>query len=264
MSASEVPEVHEMIPAERRALILQFLQERSAVRVSSLSETLRVSEMTVRRDLERLESEGLLTRTHGGAILRRHLVEEPLYVDNVASHTEEKRRITQAAAALIRPGDTVFLSAGTTAAQVLRHVDPAVEAMVVTHNVGALAEAQGLRLEVILVGGQYLPRSNAVAGPIAVEQIGRFHASKTFLGPDGFDLHEGLTTPTIELASIEREMVAHTRGEVIVLADSSKIGTVADVVTCKLDQVSAVVVDSGIDDESRIEIKRLGLRCIVV
>jgi DeoR/GlpR family transcriptional regulator of sugar metabolism len=253
-----------MIPAERRALILHLLQERRAVRVSSLSEDLRVSEMTIRRDLERLEHEGLLTRTHGGAVLKRYMVEEPLYVDSVGTHAEEKRRIAQAAAALIQPGDTVFLSSGTTAAQVLRHVDPTVEARIITHNLGALIEAQGLRLEVVLVGGQYRPRSNAVVGPLAVEQVGRFHASKTFLGIDGFDLLEGLTTPSMDLASVERQMVAQTRGEVIGLADSSKIGTVADVVVCKFDQVDAVIVDAGVDDEFRAEIRRLGLRCVAV
>ncbi len=253
-----------MIPAERRARILQLLQERRAVRVSSLSEGLGVSEMTIRRDLERLESEGLLTRTHGGAVLKRHMVEEPLYMDSVASHAEEKRRIAQAAAALIMPGDTVFLSSGTTAAQVLRHVDPTVEARIITHNVGALVEAQGLRLEVVLVGGQYRARSNAVVGPLAVEQVGRFHASKTFLGIDGFDLKEGLTTPSIDLGSVERQMVAQTRGEVIGLADSSKIGTVADVVICRFDQVDAIIVDAAVDDEFRTEIRRLGLRCVAV
>ncbi len=253
-----------MIPAERRARILQLLQERRAVRVSSLSEGLGVSEMTIRRDLERLESEGLLTRTHGGAVLKRHMVEEPLYMDSVASHAEEKRRIAQAAAALIMPGDTVFLSSGTTAAQVLRHVDPTVEARIITHNVGALVEAQGLRLEVVLVGGQYRARSNAVVGPLAVEQVGRFHASKTFLGIDGFDLKEGLTTPSIDLGSVERQMVAQTRGEVIGLADSSKIGAVADVVICRFDQVDAIIVDAAVDEEFRTEIRRLGLRCVAV
>ena len=98
--------------------------------------------MTIRSDLERLEAEGLLSRTHGGAILKRHMAEEPQYVDNVATHAEEKERIARAAAAMIQPGETVFLSSGTTAARVLRHVSPELEARVVTHNVGALAEAQ--------------------------------------------------------------------------------------------------------------------------
>ena len=264
MASPEVPEVYEMIPAERRVHISEILRERRAVRVSSLSEDLGVSEMTIRRDLERLESEGLLTRTHGGAVLKRHLVEEPLWVDRVAAQAEEKRRIAQAAAALIRPGETVFLSSGTTAAQVLRHVAPTLEARVITHNVGALAEAQGLRVEVVLVGGLYRPRLNALGGPMALEHVGRFHASRMLLGVDGFDLEEGLTTPTVDMASIERAMIGQTRGDVIVLADRSKIGVVADVVICGFDHVDVVMVDDGVDEGVRDEIGRLGLRCVVV
>jgi DeoR family transcriptional regulator, fructose operon transcriptional repressor len=258
------PEVHEMIPAQRRARIRGLLRERRAVRVSSLSEDLGVSEMTIRRDLERLEAEGVLVRTHGGAVLRRRMVEEALYLDNVSANTEQKRRIAQAAAALIENGETVFLSAGTTAAQVLRHVDPSVEGRVITHNGGALAEAQGLNLEVILVGGHYRPRSNAVDGPLGVEQIGRFHASRMLLGVDGFDLEEGLTTPTVGIASMERAMIDQTRGEVIVLADRSKIGVVADVVICGLDRIDAVIVDDGVDEAVRDELAAIGVHCTVV
>jgi len=260
----DVPELHEMIPAQRRARISELLQERRAVRVSSLSEDLGVSEMTIRRDLERLEGEGVLVRTHGGAALRRHMVEEPLYLDNVSANAEQKRRIAESAAALIQPGETVFLSSGTTAAQVLRHVDPELEARVITHNVGALTEAQGLRLELIFVGGRYRPRSNAVDGPLGVEEVGRFHASRMLLGVDGFDLEEGLTTPTVGIASMERAMIDRTRGQVVVLVDHSKIGVVADVVICGLDRVDAVIVDDGVDQAVRDELSALGVRCIVV
>ena len=201
--------------------------------------------MTIRRDLERLEAEGLLSRTHGGAILKRHMAEEPQYLDNVATHAEEKERIARAAAGMIQPGETVFLSSGTTAARVLRHVSPELEARVVTHNVGALAEAQGLKLEVILLGGRFRPRSNVVDGPAAVEFVSRFHAGRMLIGVDGFDLHEGLTTPSLGIAGVERAMIGHTRGEVVVLADLSKIGVVADVVICGLDQVDVVLVDDG-------------------
>lgn len=264
MPASSEHEVRELIPAERRARITAVLAERHAVRVSSLSEALGVSEMTIRRDLERLEGEGLLVRTHGGAVLKRHIVEEPLYVDNAATHTEEKRRIARAAAALIGSGDTVFLSDGTTAAQVLRHVDPDLEARIITHNVGALAEAQGSHLEVVLVGGSYRPRSHAVAGPLALEAVSHFHAGMMLLGVDGFDLEDGLTTPTLDTAAIERAMIERTRGEVVVLVDRSKVGVVADVTICGLDRVDVVMVDDGVDESVREEIRRLGLRCIVV
>jgi len=253
-----------MIPAERRARIIDMVEERQAVRVSSLSENLGVSGMTIRRDLERLETEGVLVRTHGGAILKRRLVEESLYVERATTHTEEKRRIAESAAALIRPGETVFLSSGTTAAKVLSHVDPALEARVVTHNVGAIQEAKGLRLEVILVGGLYRPRSNAVSGPLALEHISRFRASRMLLGVDGFDLTEGLTTPTVSMAGVERAMITQTRGDVIALADASKIGVVADVAICGFDRVDIVMVDDSVDKSVRDEIMRRGLQCIVV
>jgi DeoR family fructose operon transcriptional repressor len=203
-------------------------------------------------------------RTHGGAVLKRHISEETLYVERESASAEEKRRIAQHAAGLIEPGETVFLSSGTTAAQVIRHIDPSLEARIVTHNVGAVQEARGLRVEVVLVGGLYRPRSNAVSGPLALEHISRFHAGKMLIGVDGFDLEEGLTTPTMGMAGVERAMLAQTRGEVVALADASKIGVVADVVVCGLDQLDTVMVDDGVDESVREEIVRLGLRCIVV
>jgi DeoR family fructose operon transcriptional repressor len=252
-----------MIPAGRRARIVAILRDRGEVRVSSLSTNLGVSEMTIRRDLERLETEGVLMRTHGGGILKRHLVEEPLYVERAGEHPEEKERIAKAAAAMIRSGETVFLSNGTTAARVLRHVDPDLRARVVTYNVGALAEVYSLRLEIILLGGSYRPRTNTVEGPQTLENLERFHATKTLIGADGFDLEDGVTTPSLTMASIERAMIDNTRGEVIVLADRSKIGVVADVVICRVDKVDAVIVDDGVEAATRDEIKRAGLRCVV-
>jgi DeoR/GlpR family transcriptional regulator of sugar metabolism len=220
--------------------------------------------MTIRRDLERLEVEGVLVRTHGGAVLKRHISEETFYVEREAASAEEKRRIAAAAAALIEPGETVFLSSGTTAAQVIGHIDPSLEARIVTHNVGAVQAARGLRVEVVLVGGLYRPRSNAVSGPLALEHVARFHAGKMLIGVDGFDLEEGLTTPTMGMAGMERAMIEQTRGEVVALADASKIGVVADVVICGLDQVDTVLVDDGVEESIRDEITRQGLRCVVV
>jgi len=253
-----------MIPAERRVRIVELLQERRAVRVSLLSDDLGVSEMTIRRDLERLEKEGLLSRMHGGAILKRRMIEEPLYVNNVRTHSEEKRRIAQAAADMIKPGETVFLSSGTTATQVLSHVDPQIKARIVTHNLGAVSSAQGTSLDVVLLGGSYRPRSNTLQGALPIEIAGHFHASRFILGADALSLDEGITTPSIGLAGVERAMMRQTRGEVVVLADSSKFGVVGDVVICTLDKVDVVIVDDGVDDDVREEIVRLGPRCVVV
>ena len=248
-----VPDLREMIPAERRARIVYALRAQSAVRVSSLSEDLGVSDITIRRDLALLEREGILARTYGGAVIRRHMTDEPRWAESVVTQAEQKARIAAAAAAMIEPGDTVFLGSGTTAAQMLRFVAPDLEARVVTHSLGAAAEAKGLRLELIFLGGLYRAQLNAVEGSWPLEMLGHFHADKAFLGADGLDSSAGLTTPSMAVAGIELAMVRRTRGEVVVLADHTKIGLVGDVVICPLDQV---------DVRERAHAAALGVRSV--
>ena len=259
------PDTREMFPAERQGRILEILAEQRGVRVSALSELLGVSEMTIRRDLERLENEGLLSRTHGGAILKQHIVEEPRYVTNVRAHAEEKQRIARATAAMIKPGETVFLGSGTTATQVLSHVDPELHARIVTHNLGAVlvGPGEGARRHPPRRRSTGRARTRSKA-PCRSRSLSGFHASKFILGADGVSLEEGITTASVGLAGVERAMIRQTRGEVIVLADRSKIGVVGDFVICTLDDVQTVVVDDGVDDDVRDEMLRRGLRVVAV
>ena len=251
-------ETGEILPAERRARIVAALGAHGAVRVTTLSADLGVSEITVRRDLKILEAEGLLVRTHGGAMRRQS---EPL---KKVTHPAEKARIAKAAAAMIEPRDTVFLGSGTTVAQLLRYVDPNLEARIITHSLAAAAEIRGQRLEFIFLGGLYRSQLGAVEGPWPLDMIQHFVADKAFFGADCLDTSAGLTTPSIAVASIELAMVRRTRGEVVVLADSSKIGLVAPLVICPLDQVDVILVDDGVDAGQRGQIERAGPRCEVV
>jgi DeoR family fructose operon transcriptional repressor len=257
-------DTREMIPAERRERIVDALRAQRAVRVSSLSADLGVSEITIRRDLALLEREGILARTYGGAVLRQRVTNQPRYEEEVVTRADQKARLAKAAATMIEKGDTVFLGSGATVAQILRHVAPDLQARIVTHNLGAAAEAKGLRLELVLLGGVYHAQLNAVEGSWPLEMIGHFHADKAFLGADGLDPSAGLTTASIAVAGTERAMVRRTRGEVVVLADNSKIGLVGDVVICPLDQVDVVLVDDGVDADIREQIRRAGPHCEVV
>jgi DeoR/GlpR family transcriptional regulator of sugar metabolism len=261
LSVSHTPE---MIPAERRARIVDALQAQRAVKVATLSEALGVSEITIRRDLVILGREGLLARTYGGAVLRKRSTDDSGREGAEVEQAAEKARIAKAAAAMIEPRDTVFLGAGTTVAHILRYVDPELEARVVTPSLGAAAETQGLRLEIVFLGGLYRPQSNAVEGTWPLDMIGHFHADKAFLGADGLDSMAGLTTPSIAVAAIELAMIRRTRGEVVVLADNNKIGLICQVVICPLDQIDVVLVDTGVDREVRKEIQRAGPRCEAV
>jgi DeoR family fructose operon transcriptional repressor len=254
----------EMIPAERRARIVDALEAQRAVKVATLSEALGVSEITIRRDLMSLEREGLLARTYGGAVLRKRSTDDSGREGAEVQQAAEKARIAKAAAAMIEPRDTVFLGSGTTVAQILRYVDPELEARVVTPSLGAAAETQGLRLEIVFLGGLYRPQLNAVEGTWPLDMIGHFHADKAFLGADGLDVKAGLTTPSIAVAGMELAMIRRTRGEVVVLADNNKIGLVCQVVICPLDQIDVVLVDTGVDQAVRAEIQRAGPHCEAV
>jgi len=253
-----------MIPAERRARIVDALETQRAVKVATLSEALGVSEITIRRDLMSLEREGLLARTYGGAVLRKRSTDDSAREGADGQQVEEKGRIAKAAAAMIEPRDTVFLGSGTTVSQILRYVHPELEARIVTPSLGAAAETQGLRLEIIFLGGLYRPQLNAVEGTWPLDMIGHFHADKAFLGADGLDAKAGLTTPSLAVAGMELAMIRRTRGEVVVLADNNKIGLVCQVVICPLDQIDVVLVDTGVDTKIRKQIQRAGPRCEAV
>ena len=253
-----------MLPAERRARIVSALKDQRAVRVPALSEDLGVSEITIRRDLLLLEQEGVLDRTYGGAVMKKQLTSEPRWEDAVGTHSAEKDAIAAAAAEMIERGDTVFFGSGTTVVNILRHVHPDLEARVVTHSLAVASEARGLSLEVLFLGGLYRPQLDAVDGTWPLDMINQVYADKAFLGADGLDVRAGLTTPSMAAATIELAMIRRTRGEVVVLADSSKIGLVGPLVICPLDQIDVVLVDDGIDPSVVKQIRRAGPQCEVV
>jgi DeoR family fructose operon transcriptional repressor len=231
-------------------------------RVSTMSELLGVSEVTVRRDLEELERLGLLERIHGGAVHTRRMRSEPRYLEAMTTYPEEKRAIGRAAASLVEPGDTLFFNGGTTTLEVFRHLDaPGIK--VVTNHVGMALEAADRELELLVLGGHYRAPSNSLIGPFTVDALRGVHATKTFLGVEGISHRSGVTTPAAVEAEIARLMIERTRGEVIVVADHSKLGTVADFVICHLEEVHRLVTDSEIGEDYRAELTEAGVDVFV-
>jgi DeoR/GlpR family transcriptional regulator of sugar metabolism len=243
-------------------MILDVVRDRHAVRVSTLSDLLGVSEVTVRRDLEDLEHRGMLERTHGGAISIQRMGAEPAYLDAMARNPDAKRAIGEIAAALVEPGDTIFLNGGTTTLQVFRHLDIA-GVRVVTNHVGIALEAADRDLEMILVGGEYRTPSHSCVGAFACETVRRVFATKAFLGVEGVSLRSGLTTPVADEAEIARLMIEQTNGVVTVVADHTKLGTVADFAVAPLDAIARLVTDAGIDDGYRDDLRARGLEVMV-
>jgi DeoR/GlpR family transcriptional regulator of sugar metabolism len=253
---------NKLTPTERHQAILNLLQEQGSVRVVELGEGLGVSEITIRRDLEFLEQEHRVERTHGGAILSRRLRSEPQYTAKYQEHIKEKRQIGAAAAALVEPKETIFIGSGSTTLQIFRELIGK-QARVITTNASAVEECRGTDIELILTGGYYREQSHSFTGPLALQTIQRFYANKCFIGVDGISLHAGLTTPILEEAEMAQAMIRNTHGMVVVAADASKMGVVANCLTAPLDKVDVLVVDGAFDEGYRPDLEELGIQVVV-
>jgi DeoR family fructose operon transcriptional repressor len=255
-----------LIPAQRRLVIREVLESQRIAQGSALGRLLGVSEATVRRDLEWLEEEGIVERTHGGAILSQRMPTEPAYERSAQAHPEEKRWIGRRAAQLVESGDTVFVNSGTTTTQLVRSLRERADlrdVTLVTNNVSAAYEARGGSLEVILVGGSFRRISNSVVGRFAVETLRQIYATKAFLGVDGISLKFGGTTPISGEAEVARQMIEHTRGPVVIVADHSKWGVVSNFPVAALPEVHTWVVDEGLSSEWRLELEARHVDIIV-
>jgi DeoR family transcriptional regulator, fructose operon transcriptional repressor len=247
------------LPAERRRRILQLLRERGAVRASELATELGVSDVTVRRDLQALARRGLLERSHGGA-------SPPGGTPAIAvptEHAASKRAVGRAAAALVQPGETVFLNGGSTALEVFRHLSG--PATVVSNNVLAALEPVVRDVELILLGGHVRtdPAERTVVGPFATETLRRTFATRAVLGVGGISAGAGVTTPIAAEAEIARLMIEQTRGPVVVAADESKLGAVSDFAVCPLELVDVLVTDADPPALEREALERAGVQIVL-
>ena len=242
-----------VLASQRRAAILAMVEESGAVRVSDLVDQLGVSDMTVRRDIERLDSEGLLERVHGGALaVVPRVTDEPGFSAKSMLMTAEKHAIALAAARLVEPGATIGISAGTTTYEFARVIRNLPRLTVVTNSVPVaqlLHEAGGGDHVVVLTGGVRTP-SDAHVGPVAVSALQGLHVDRLFLGAHGIDRSAGLTTPNLVEAETNRALVRASRS-VCVLADHTKVGIVGLSTFMPLDEVDTLITDAGVPTRAR-------------
>jgi DeoR family fructose operon transcriptional repressor len=255
-----------LIPAQRHLLIREYLDIHHIARNADLSEMLGASEATIRRDLEVLESQRIVERTHGGAVLTQRMPTEPAYSHSALAHPEEKRWIGQAAAALVRDGQTVLVNSGTTTADVLRYLrsrKDIARLVIITNNIMAAMDDWDPAVELLLLGGSFRSRSHSVVGRFATDMLRQVGADVSFIGVDGISLKYGVTTPSNVEAEIAQLMIERTRGRVVIVADHSKWGVVSNFDIATIDQIHALVVDSGLPAASRAELEARGVEVVV-
>ncbi len=240
---------------EREKEILNLVSDDPAVTVADLGKRLGVSPVTVRASLNALAKKGLILRTWGGAFPTFH----PDMMDHQRNRVDEKNRIAKAAAALVEDGDTIMIEAGTTTALIARYLFGKRDVSIVTNNFLVVPYARAnpaIRLTVI--GGDFRPSTESTVGPIALQELERFHVRRAFVGTDGFTLEKGLSTHLVEGAEIVKKMAAQAR-ETVLAADSTKYGKTGFVKVLPLSAVSRIITDSGLDGTARQRITEAGI-----
>lgn len=238
-----------MLVETRRRHLLDFINQRGFATLEDLVASLNVSESTVRRDLEVLDQAGAIKRTHGGAVCAGEVRSMPAHDDRATTMHREKVAIGQAAAALVRDGDTVLLDGGTTTLEVARALLGRPVQIVTNSLPIAQLAAPYKDTDLILIGGYVYPRTGVAMGPIAIASMQGIHVHKVMMGAGGI-VAEGVYNSNSLLVETERQMMQCGQ-EVLLLADHSKFGRLSLSRLCGLDEVQYLVVDPGLPDEFR-------------
>jgi len=248
----------------RLAAILSMLQQSGSVSVEDLRNRLEVSVVTIRRDLGILEERGLLRRTHGGAEPIEPLFYEPFRNDRsfqaqVSRFAAEKRRIGRAAAALIKPGETIALTPGTTTTEVIRGIPHNHNITVVTNTVNIAMELSKRKdISVFVTGGYLRGDWFSLIGPTAMHALDQLVVNVLFIGADGIDAGWGATCFNTDEAALNGTMVKHAQRKVAVV-DHSKFGVVAGWRICQSGDLNVLITDTGASDEAIAPFEKLGI-----
>lgn len=230
---------------DRKVEITQQVQEQGRVSVAELAEKYGVSTMTIRRDLARLERDGLVTVEYGGAILKQHSMLESDMNQKQTEFLEEKQRIAKVAAAFVQDGDSVFVDAGTTACETARLLNLRKGLQIMTNSLlAANALAANSENKLTMCPGEYRALSMAFMGQMTDEFLGAFRFDVLFLGVEGIT-EEGIYVPD-ETDGITKKKLIRQSNTVICVADHSKIGQIFHYRIAGLEAVNHLITDRGL------------------
>lgn len=241
--------MEELSAAERRSQIAQMVLENGRVLVADLVSRYQITETSIRRDLTLLEEANRVRRIHGGAIPIPGSSRTDSFAEKKELHIQAKERIGKVGAELVKPKDIVLLDSGTTTLQVVRHIPASLRN---SSLMTLVTNSQPIAQEVLawpspkltILGGLYLPDYQATVGPQTLSQLHELTADKVFLGADGLTLASGATTADVLMAEVDRLMVERSR-QVILVADSSKIGRVGFVPIKPVSSIHTLITDTG-------------------
>ena len=253
-----------LLNEERRREILGILHRDGRVLVKDLARHFRISQVTIRKDLEILDGRGDIQRIHGGALpVEAGALLDPTLCEKEKLHRREKTQIAHAAVRLVEEGQSVLLDSGTTTTAIARALKDMAQLTVITNAINIAAELAGTHVEVILTGGMLRRNSFSLVGPLAERTLRQLSADILFLGVDGFDTKTGLFTPNLLESEVNRAMVDIAL-RTITVCDSSKFGRRSLCNIMPVTAVHEVITDKQIPKSDLHALKEAGVMVTLV
>ena len=254
-----------MIAEERRKIILEKIKNNNSVSVQELAKEFGITDATIRRDLDMLDQQGLVKRSHGGAVIvSQNVGIESEFEIRKDQEMAAKERIGRRAAAMVSPGDCIGIDIGTTTYEMSRFLKKSDDITVVTASIPVINELiLSKNINVICTGGELSRKDKSLIGHNAIRTIHEYILDKVFVGVAGISFDCGLTLYNMNDTLVKRELIKRAR-EVIVLADSSKIGQTRHAFFCELKEIDKLITDAGISDKDKQQLEAFGIEVLIV
>ena len=246
----------------RRQEIVSLIKKKSRVTVDELSERFSVSTATIRKDLTELEQQGMLKRTHGGAISRNYADYEQTSTEKEGQNVAQKQAIAKVAAGLIHPGDVIALDTGTTTLELARQIVNIPNLTVITNDlkIAGFLE-QNSDITIVLLGGMLRHNFHCTIGSSVLTALDAFYVDTLFVATNGISAVRGLSTFRIEIAEIKRKMIS-VSAKVVALADSTKVNNETFSAFAGIQDIHVLITDPGADRDFVKEVSSLGIEVI--
>lgn len=252
-----------MLAIQRRDIIKKQIEIKGEVTVTELSNQFSVSESTIRRDLDILESQQVVTKTYGGAVIHKQysLTEEPLFSDREFTNYNQKNLIAKMAADLVEEGDVIILDNGTTTSLMVNHLNNIKDLTVVTNSINiAYKLMSNDNIEIIVLGGLLRNRTGAIVGNSTLLSLQSVWANKVFLSCSGVSVKGGVTVSNLNSMEIRKQMIQSAESSIL-LADSSKIGKRFIAQICPVQKLSTLITEKDFEERSAFE--EFGLNVLI-
>lgn len=244
---------------ERQAKLVEVINEKKKISVNDLAEIFEVSTVTMRKDLTKLDSEGLIRRTHNFA----ELIDDDSISRKLSFHFKEKTEIAKKAVELVADGETIMVESGSCCAIFAKKLaETKKNITIITNSIFIADYIRDLDVQVIVLGGIYQAKSQVLIGPVLYESVKNYKVDKLFIGADGYSYERGFSNKD----PFRGEAVRHMAGRadsVIVLTESHKFETSGSLSLGISDKVKAVVTDEKINKKSRDHLKASGIKLIL-